>query len=199
MANYIINKTGLKLDQDLLEGLDNQPKENIVWDDLRFPAASINPVGSPSPPTLDTADPFSGTLLFSASATNSVAGQAQLSHAWKEGSEIIPHIHWCPTSTGTGNVLWRLQYQISDVNGTFPGSYTILDVLDAGDGVTNKHQIASFSPIVMTGKSLSCVILWKISRIGGDGTDTYASTARFLEFDIHYQIDGNGSRQEYIK
>jgi len=196
---YQINKTGAKLDQDLLEGLDCQPKETVVWDDLRFPAAGINPAGQVTPPTIDTADPFAGTLLFSASATNSIAGQCQLPHAWKEGSSLSPHVHWCPTSTDTGNVYWRLEYQVSDINGTFPGAYTTLNVLDAGDGITNKHQVIDFANIDMTGSTLSCMLLWKLSRIGGDVTDTYASTARFLEFDIHYQIDGNGSRQEYIK
>jgi len=51
----------------------------------------------------------------------------------------------------------------------------------------------------MPGKTLSSMILWRISRIGGSGSDTYPSDARLLEFDIHYQIDSLGSNEEYIK
>jgi hypothetical protein len=40
---------------------------------------------------------------------------------------------------------------------------------------------------------------WKLSRIGGDGTDTYTADARLLEFDIHYEVDSMGSSEELVK
>jgi hypothetical protein len=36
-------------------------------------------------------------------------------------------------------------------------------------------------------------------RIGGDGTDTYTGNALLKEFDIHYQIDEIGSKDEFTK
>jgi hypothetical protein len=168
------------------------------WDDLRFPVTGINPAGAAAPPTLDDSS-FFGTLLFSASATNIIAGQAQMPHHWREGSSIYPHVHWAPTSTNTGAVLWRLGYQVADVNGTFPGSFTEIDSLDPADGTTNKHQIAAFPAVSMTGAKLSAMILWTLSRIGGDGTDDYTGTARLLEVDFHYEVDSFGSSAEYEK
>ena len=44
---------------------------------------------------------------------------AQIPHAWKEGSNIYPHVHWYPTNTDTGNVIWGLEYTWANVNGTF--------------------------------------------------------------------------------
>lgn len=38
-----------------------------------------------------------------------------------------------------------------------------------------------------------------MSSIGGDALDTYASDARLLELDIHYQSDGHGSERERAK
>jgi hypothetical protein len=168
---------------------------DTVWDDLRFPAQGINPAGAPSPPTVDTAD---GTLVFSASATNIIAGVAQFPHHWKEGSTINPHIHWCPSNTDTGNVLWRFEYEVQNIGGTFAG-FTTVDTLEAGDGTAEKHQVHSLGTISMTGKTLSCMMKWRVSRIGGDGTDTFTGTARLLEFDIHYEIDSLGSRSEMTK
>jgi hypothetical protein len=166
------------------------------WDDLRFPAQAVNPVGAASDPTWDVDNIGWG---FSASATNMVQIVAQIPHAWKIGSELRPHIHWQPTSTNTGNVLWRMEYKWTNANDTESGTWTTIDVLDAGDGTIGKHQIASFAAIDGTGKGLSSILSIKLSRIGGDGTDTYTGVALMKEFDIHYVVDGDGSRQEYIK
>lgn len=193
--------TGTLSDQtDLQSALDDLTPNslilsNTVWDDLRFPAQGINPAGAPAPPTVDTAD---GTLVFSASQTNIIAGIAQLPHQWKEGSTVNPHIHWCPSNTNTGNVLWRFEYEVQDIGGVFTG-FTTVDTLEAGSGVAETHQIHSLGTIDMTGKKVSCVMKWKLSRIGGDGTDTFTGTARLLEFDIHYEIDSLGSSDEFTK
>lgn len=171
-----------------------------LWDDLRFPAQGINPAGGAQPPAVDTADPFAGTLLFEASATNIITGVAQMPHTWKEGSAIEPHIHWCPTSNGAGDVAWRFSYQVANRQATFPGSLTSAGiVVDAADGTTNKHQFHDFPTIDMTGKTISAMIVWKLERVGGDLSDTYAGNARFLELDFHYQKDSEGSRQEQAK
>ena len=171
-------------------------RRQAAWDDLRFPAAGINPPGAASDPTRDTTD---GRLVFSASQTNIIAIQAQFPHTWVEGSTISPHLHWSPTNTNTGNVLWRMQYQVANINGTFPGSWTTLNALDAGSGTSDDHLLAEFTDIAMTGYTISCMMLILVSRIGGDASDTYTGTAKLNEFDIHYQIDALGSREEYVK
>jgi hypothetical protein len=163
---------------------------------LRFPAAGINPVGAASDATRNTTD---GRLEFSASATNMIALQVQMPHAWKEGSAISPHIHWSPETTNVGNVLWQLDYKIAGINETFPGSWTTQAVLAPSGGVANKHLLVEFADIPMTGKTLSCMILMLLSRIGGDGTDTFTGLAQLNEFDIHYESDSLGSREEYVK
>lgn len=167
-----------------------------VWEDLRFPASGINPPGGASDPARDTDD---GRLVFAAAATNIIAIQAQMPHAWREGSAIRPHIHWSPTNTNTGNVLWRLQYKVASANEAFPGEWSTADVLAAGSGTTDMHQLAAFAEIPMTGKKVSSMILLLLSRIGGDVTDTYNADAKLNEFDIHYQVDALGSEAEYVK
>lgn len=167
-----------------------------AWDDLRFPAQGINPVGLSAPPATDTADPYMGSLLFDPATINVVAGIAQMPHNWKEGSAISPHIHWTPTSTGGGNVVWRFSYMVANINEAFSGSLTVMDPVIAAAGTdANAHLLTSFEPdIDMTGKTISCIVMWKLERVANDGTnDTYAADARLLELDFHYEIDSFGS------
>jgi len=48
-------------------------------------------------------------------------------------------------------------------------------------------------------KTLSSIFTAKLTRVAGDASDTYTGDALLKEFDIHYQIDAMGSRQEFIK
>jgi len=169
---------------------------SLGWDDLKFPFAGFNPPGLVSDPDIDTDDGFP---IFDAGSTEMLVGGAQMPHAWKAGSPIRPHIHWSPTDGNSGNVLWRLEFQLATPGGTFPGSWTALDVVDAADETADKHQIASFGQIGMAGMGLSTIMKWRVSRVGGDASDTYGDDAKGLEFDIHYQIDSIGSGLEFEK
>jgi hypothetical protein len=168
-----------------------------VWEDLRFPATAINPAGAPSAMVFDTTNIG---FLASASSTQVIAIIAQIPHSWKTGSTIFPHIHWEPTTTNIGNVVWRMEYKWTNIFDTESSAWlTPLDLVAPADGVVWKHQLSSFEGLSGAGKSLSSLITIKISRIGGSDLDTYTGNALLKEFDIHYEIDTLGSREEYFK
>lgn len=158
------------------------------WEDLRFPAAAINPLGATSPPALDdTVTGFPGTLLFSGSQENIVAGVAQMPHAWEPGTTIKPHIHWSKPVGSADAVTWELYYRHlgfpSDVAWDWVGP--LAGTISAGDQtVANAHIISGFADIDMAGKRESSMLCWQIRRQGA--TDADNGTARLLEFDIHY-------------
>jgi hypothetical protein len=195
MVGYNIDTLKIELydgsDWQVVSLLD---KDAENWEDLRFPSQSIDPVGSTAPATRDNND---GTITFSASATNIIAGIAQMPHNWLRGSAIRPHIHWSPTTTGSGNVYWRFEYEIVNFGDAFTG-YTTINTLDSADGTAEKHQIHNLhsTEIAMTNFKESSIMKWRISRIGGDGTDTYSAVARLLEFDIHYRVGKPGTESE---
>lgn len=192
-----VNAVGIQNGELLKWSTTNQKFERTSgWEDLRFPATIINPMGAPGPATYD---PNSLAFSFAANAIESIAIIAQMPHGWKVGSDIHPHIHWHPTTTDVGNVLWRMEYKWTNINEVESGSWTTIDYLEAGDGVTNKYQIAPFAIISGLGKTLSSILKIKISRIGNDGTDTFATAALLDEFDIHYQEDTLGSSEELVK
>ena len=164
------------------------------WDDLRFPAQGINPPGLVSDPDISVLD---GMLLFDDASTEIIMGVAQMPHTWKEGSMVSPHIHWIPTDANAGDVLWRFQYELF-CNGTPPTqTYTTVDTVVATD--SGAYALLNVGEIDMTGFEVSCMIAWRLSRIGGDVLDTYGSDAKLYEFDIHYLKDSLGSEREYTK
>lgn len=202
MTDYLFRKDGavwLEVPGDLhiKQGENKQIIfDRNFWDDLRFPAQGINPPGAASDPTVDTTD---GCLVFSASAENIIGVVVQMPHDWKAGSSISPHIHWSPSNTDNKNCRWKISYQIAQINGAFPGTWTEETITQAAAGVADTHQLAEFTDISMAGYTLSCILKILITRLGNDGADTFTGTAKLLEFDLHYQRDGFGSAQEYAK
>ena len=61
----------------------------------------------------------------------------------------------------------------------------------------NEHLITAFTDISGAGKQISDMLILRLSRLGSDAADTYGADARLLEFDIHYQRFGFGSREEF--
>ena len=168
-----------------------------AWEDLRFPVQGINPAGSAAPPTVD-ATTRPGTLLFASNADNHVAGVAQMPHAWKAGTEIHPHVHWCKTTSAAGGVVWQWRYSIAWIGETFPAysAWTSATNAVSPADTADRHALDSFPAVDMTGKKESCVILWEIRRYTDDAADNYAAAARLLEFDIHFQVEKSGTYSE---
>ena len=172
------------------------------WDDLRFPVQAINPPGQASDPDVEAS---TGALLFAAGGTELVYGIAQMPHAWREATAIVPHIHWQKTTSAAGNVLWQFDYEVFN-NGdvaamNFPNQLQVTEPVGGtpDNDTANEALISSFGEVSMTGKNISCLIHWKLSRIGGDAADTYGADARLLEVDFHYSIDSLGSAEQFTK
>jgi len=167
-----------------------------VWEDMRAPATAINPPGVEGDPDWDATNIG---WLFDAAGIEILYIIFQLPHTYKEGTDLYPHVHWQPTSTDTGDVLWKIDYKWTNVNATDAGSTTPVEITPAGDGTTLKHQLSSFAALDGTGKTISSILTIKLSRMGNDDDDTYTGDALLKEFDIHYQIDTVGSRTELTK
>lgn len=175
----------------------NMPANHDYWDDLRFPVTGISIGGFASPPDVQT---DTGLLLFDTAAVETVGILAQMPHAWKQGSAIRPHVHWAKTTDAANGVVWSMRYKkfgVGDLQGAWSAIFTSTDI-EAADS-TQKSMISTFPEIDMTGNTLSDLILIQLGRLVTDAGDTYGADALLYEFDIHYQIDSQGSRQEFIK
>ena len=170
-----------------------------MWDDLRFPAQGIDVTGPTGPPSVSAVD---GTLLFAAGANDQIAVIAQMPHSWKEGSVIVPHVHWSKSTSAAGTVAWLCEYTMANPGDTFPAFQTLATETETVAGTpdedtADQHLITSFGELDMTGMEISCIIKIKITRDVSE--DTYAADAKLLEFDIHYQIDAFGSILPFAK
>ena len=183
--------------------MTNSMRLSTSWDDLRVPVTATN-IGTANNPNfsqvLTNGAGSQGvyTYLFDASAEEELLFNVQLPHAWKEGTDIEPHVHWFPTSADTGTVRWGLEYTWSNVDGTFSNT-TIIYINDAADGTVYKHQLADFAAISGTGKTLSSMLMCRVFRDAGHVNDTYTGDAGLLEIDFHHRIDSLGSLSEYVK
>lgn len=92
----ILNKLSSKIADLYLKTMNVQKVTvaEVAWDDLRFPAGNITPIGASGNPGVANADDkFLGTLLFDKANTEKIHIVAQMPHCWKEGTAVEPHVH----------------------------------------------------------------------------------------------------------
>jgi hypothetical protein len=64
---------------------------------------------------------------------------------------------------------------------------------------TGQHLITSLGTIPGTNLGISTILVCRLYRATGDASDTFANEVGLLGFDIHYEKDTEGSRQEFTK
>lgn len=175
----------------------------VRWDDIirvTPNAVQVNP--ATSKPDYDIFLGNTKTLLFDPAAVECVTFSAQVPHRWKLATSLSPHVHWSPTTTNTGTVIWSLEYTLIDINGVFsaPGA-AIQSTAQAGAGVAYTHQYVDLPDISMASftnrNDVSIMILARLCREAT--SDSYTGDAALLEFDFHGQIDDQGSQEEGLK
>jgi hypothetical protein len=174
------------------------------WDDLRISAASTR-IGATAP-TMRAFGPSGNlfALCFDSAQHDEVFFEIQMPHSWKEGSNIYPHVHWAPISATAGNVVWQLDYSWANIDGAFGAPATMTGDATAAGGTAWIHKLTTLKSggnayISGAGKTLSSMLVCRLHRDAGAGSDTLAEHVAFLEFDLHYQVDGFGSEAEYVK
>jgi len=138
-----------------------------------------------------------------------VAISAQISHQRKSESDIRPHFHWDQTSDGFPNIL--IAYRWYNNGELIPSTWELVALDDSSNAFTyTSGTLLQISSIPLPaglgeGKALSSFFDIKIYRDTANastlfaGADSYTGIWRLREFDIHIEIDTDGSRQEFIK
>jgi hypothetical protein len=169
--------------------------DQLFWDDLVTPATLVNLAGTPAPPAYNDVEM---TIDFSATATNTIQLVFQLSHAWATGTTVHFHVHWKPSNTDTGNVLWEHKWRWTSIDAV-AGSWTTTTVPEAASGVANKHAIGAIKAISGSGQGISSILQLQLQRLGNDAADTFTGLAQVMSIDVHYQRDAPGTVNEYAK
>lgn len=168
-----------------------------TWTDLVATPAAINPVGPDSPATISGT---LGVLEFTSGQNDSCFVWFQLPHAYFEGSNVEPHIHYQRDTSSTGSVKWRMKTIWYNVGSTMPdwSAYsTANDSIGIDDGRARQQLIDAWH-VDGAGKTISSLLGLAIQRNSGTGGgDTYAGDAHIVSVDVHYQQRQPGSVQEY--
>lgn len=172
-----------------------------TWDDLQI-LGSARP--GASAPTLAVYRGGIYGLEFSASATNEIHGSIELPHAYKEGSDLVPHVHFATkdTTAAGGGVVFGLEYTLTlPTNGAAGGAPTTITATKAipASNVQYQNFNLDLGTISGAGLKISTLIRYRFFRLGGDGADTFPATVFPSSVAIHYQSDSDGSTAQNSK
>jgi len=127
-----------------------------------------------------------------------VHGGFELQHDYKQGTDLVFHIHWQGITAPTGgetvdNVQWRLNYIVMRDNATLDAAVTI-DSPDTIFDTQYETVRTDFAVITGTNFLIGDQFMFTLTRVDATGDD-YAGDALIATAGIHYQIDTIGSRQ----
>ena len=171
-----------------------------VYDDLPPVPILAAKLGSTAP-TLTT---FVGNIeQYTFDATNDfVIGSTEITHKYKEGTDISIHIHWATNGVDVTDrgVKWQLEYSIGDASEAFGAAVTVSaeDQIPANTP-DRTHLIAGLGDITGTNLKIGAYITWRLNRIASV-TDPAPSADPFcIAVGFHIEQDTIGSRQVFIK
>ena len=126
----------------------------------------------------------------------------QFSHAWAEGTKFFPHVHFSPEAAGGANnaAQFILGYRFANVNDVFPANestYTMTKTW-AGDKSWYHYIADNAAGITVATGTVSCIMKCRVYR-DNTVTNNLAGKLAVLYFDWHIELDGLGSREEYVK
>lgn len=168
-----------------------------VWRDINLAGAVFQQPAADLPDidefiSEDTTD--TGVPTYAFAVGEKVAGNFEMQHDYKEGSDITFHIHWqgIAAPTGTDYVKWQLTYVVAKDG----------DTLDPTSQITGESAIDTQYEFVRTDLTtisdatidIGDQFLFVLERVAAAG-DAYAGDALTATLGIHYECDTHGSRQ----
>jgi len=182
-----------------------------VYEDLRVPVSSTK-LGGTKDPDFSVYKVAAGSsqgvflYFFDAGTEEELYFDAQLSHMYRLGTSVTPHVHWVsPTGGSAGEtVSWGLEYTFAGIGEQFPSpSIMYSNTRSAGDSaiVADKHYLTALGSVPIAASGVSAMLICRIFR---DATstgcaDTFDDDAGLLEVDFHMELDSIGSRQLFTK
>lgn len=183
-----------------LEYCPEDSGKGTYWNDINISGLSLGTAGASVPDLITVASTnimvrgFIGTGV----TVQEGWGSLEILHDYKEGTNIIPHVHWVPETSVAGDVKWQLEYAWLNRGQTFSTGTTIT-LTDAAGGTAWVEHRSSFPTITGTGMEIGSRFIFRLFRDPADVADTYDAYAGLIDFGIHYERDTMGSRGTVTK
>jgi hypothetical protein len=168
----------------------------VVWVDIDFPII-VRTTGT-GIPTLET---FNGNITMPQWEVNdfNVCESQELIHSWKEGTEVLWHIHLTTNGSDVANRYVKFELEYAYNNGdntawTFPATITTADILIPGGTATKTMFIIPIGSFTPSSAKIGGHVVARLKRIASTGT---APTGKpwIPMLQLHVQCDTVGSRQ----
>jgi hypothetical protein len=170
--------------------------DESVYKDINLAGAVLSGIPAQEPGRdefVDETGTDTGISTYAVAVGEGVDGSFELQHDYKEGTDLLFHVHWqgIDAPTGTDNVRWSLTYAIARNDTTLNAPATI-EIETAFD---TQYELARSDLPAIDGETLEIgdQFLFRLERIASTG-DAYAGDALLATVGIHYEIDTLGSR-----
>jgi len=174
------------------------------WDDMLVSATTFSTGSSIRPPTsTKIADIAGGSANgvwgwgFEEGKSQDVMVSTQLTHGYKLGSPLYPHIHISvPTNEALKYMQFSLEYFVVGIG----SAYTDTQIITSSQllcPAAKTHVVLPLPTISGVGLGISSVVYGRLTR--DTIANGYTGSVYLLSFDLHVQSNTIGSHQEYIK
>jgi len=167
------------------------------WVDINIGSVALTLAASNQPALIKIAS--TDILSYGLQGTSGIDelhGGFEIIHEYQEGTDIYPHIHWYPSTTGAGNVIFNLDYAIMQTGGNIYGTGS---VTTAAPGVAWQPMFSEFPVIVGTTIKIGAQMHIRLWRNASATGDTYAGVAVLGTVGDHVLSDYPGSLQKTSK
>jgi len=211
-SSYFVMGQEVKINTDFVvetDGTFRLDREATVWDDLMVYPDATTRGGSKDPDwaQFKNNSGSQGVFIwwFDKESEEEVYFTVQIPHSYNVGTNLFPHVHWT-TSASTpsrSDVVWGLEYTVIAVGGPFPNTQIIYATSVIADIVTisgtGQHLISGFTAIDGSSFGISTVLVCRLFRAAGNGSDTFDNDTGLLGLDFHYERNTMGSRTPWTK
>ncbi len=172
--------------------------EAVVWKDINMAGYLLAKPAS-NFPTVDSFRDEAGVNTtietYAFAEGKSVHGGFELQHDYKQGTDLVFHIHWqgIAAPSGTDNVQWRINYIVAR-DGTTLNAAVEIDSPDTAIDTRYKSYRTDFGAITGTDFLIEDQFMFTLTRVASTG-DAYAGEALIQTAGIHYRVDTIGSRE----
>ena len=172
-----------------------------VFKDINMGAAVLTRPAVSQPdevPFVDENGADTGIASLGFAVGEKVSGNFELEHDYKEGSDLVFHVHWqgVAAPSGTDKVQWQLTYTVSQSETTLDATTTI--VIETDFDTQYEFKASAFPAITGTDFNIEDQFLFTLERIAASA-DEYAGDGIVATVGIHYEVDTVGSRQVLVK
>jgi len=168
-----------------------------TWNDWNASGIALGTAASAPDPVLVSGGTIDVRCFDGNATTEQLFWGFELSHEWKEDGDIIPHVHWMPSTANPGSVIWNMDYWVTE-DGSATSTGTLFST-STSLGVAWKEQRADFATTSLSGYDIGTQVMVRFYRVPSATGDDYPDDACLATVGMHYQQDSMGSSLVWTK